>query len=121
MEMPIDYPKLMEFLRSEISRRHPHKKPPYYFSKRVKEGNLTRMGLFDFLDDPVVTESLKDLCAEINTDWDASKITDVLMFIISPRVSGQHKAGNAQFEAVMRDRCAQIGSMINDYLKTQTK
>jgi hypothetical protein len=121
MGIPIDHPKLVEFLRSEINRRHPHKKPPYYFSKHVKEGNLTRMGLFDFLDDPAVTESLKDFCAEINTDWEASRITEVLISKIFPRVSGQHKVGNAEFEAVMRDRCAQIGSMINDYLSPQTK
>jgi hypothetical protein len=121
MEIPIDHPKLIEFLRSEINRRHPHKKPPYYFSKRVKEGNLTRMGLSDFLDDPTVTESLKEFCAEVNTDWDASRITEVLMSIIFSRASDQHKVGNVEFEAVMRDRCAQIGLMINDYLRPQTK
>ena len=120
MEIPIDHPKLMEFLRSEINRRHPHKKPPYYFSKRVKEGNPTRMGLFDFLDDPAVTESLRDFCAEINTDWASSRITEVLMSLILPRVlSNQDKVGNAELEAVMMDRCAQIGSMINDYLRAQ--
>jgi hypothetical protein len=121
MEMPMDYPKLLEFLRLEIDRRHPHKKPPYYFSKRVREGNPTRLGLFEFLDDRDVTESLKDFCAEINTDWDTSRITEILMSIIFPRISDRHKAGNAEFEAVMRDRCAQIGSMIDDYLKLQTK
>jgi hypothetical protein len=121
MGIRIEYPKLIEFLRSEINRRHPHKKPPYYFSKRVKEGNLTRMGLFDFLDDPAVTESLKDFCAEINTDWDASRITQVIMSRVIPRVSDQHKVGNAEFEAIMGDRCAQIGMMINDYLRPQTK
>jgi hypothetical protein len=121
MEIPIDHPKLIEFLRSEIDRRHPHKKPPYYFSKRVKEGNLTRTGLFDFLDDPVVMESLKDFCAGIESDWDASRITEVLLSIIFPRVSGQHKVGNAEFGTVTRDRCAQIGSMIDDYLRPQSK
>jgi hypothetical protein len=119
--MPIDYPKLIEFLRSEINNRHPHKKPPYYFSKRVKEGNPTRLGLFDFLDDPVVIESLKDFCAEIKTDWDTSRITEILMSGILPRICDQHKAGNAEFEAVMKDRCAQIGSMIDDYLRLRTK
>jgi hypothetical protein len=121
MEIPIDHPKLIEFLRSEINSRHPHKKPPYYFSKRVKEGNPTRLGLFDFLDDPVVTESLKGICAEINTDWDTSRITEILMSGIFPRISDQHKAGNAEFEAVTRDKCAQIGSMIDDYLRLPKK
>ena len=115
MERPIDHPKLIEYLRSEINRRHPHKKPPYYFSRHVKEGNVTRTGLFDFLDDPVVTESLKDFCAEINTDWDASRITEMLTSIIFAKVSDQ-QAGNVEFKAVMRDRCAQIASMISDYL-----
>jgi hypothetical protein len=121
MGMPIDYPKLIEFLRSEIDRRHPHKKPPYYFSKRVREGNPTRLGLFEFLDDSVVAESLKDFCAEINTDWDASRIAELLMSTIFPRMSDQHKIGNAGLEAAMRDKCAQIGSMIDDYLRLQTK
>jgi hypothetical protein len=116
MEMPIDHPKLMEFLRSEISRRHPHKKPPYYFSRQVKEGNVTRTELFDFLDDPAVSESLKEFCAEINTDWDASRITEILMSKIFARVSDQ-QAGNVEFKAVMRGRCAQIASMINEYLR----
>jgi hypothetical protein len=120
MEIPIDHPKLVEFLRSEINRRHPHKKPPYYFSKHVREGNLTRTGLFDFLDDPVVTESLKDFCAEINTDWDASRITEILMSMIFARVSDQ-QAANVEFKAAMMGRCAQIASMINDYLKPPTK
>jgi len=79
------------------------------------------MGLFDFIDDPVVTESLKDFCAKMNTDWDASRITAVLMSIIFPRILDQHNARNVEFEAVMRDRCAQISSMINDYLRAQTK
>jgi hypothetical protein len=87
----------------------------------VKEGNLTRTGLFDFLDDPFVMESLKDFCAEIDTDWDASRITEVLLSKIFPRVSGQHKVGNAEFGAVIRDRCAQVGLMIDDYLRPQTK
>jgi hypothetical protein len=117
MEIPIDNPKLTEFLRSEINRRHPHKKPPYYFSKQVKEGNLTRTALFDFLDDPVVAESLKDFCAEVNADWDASRIAEVLMSRILPRAADQLKVGGTESEAVIRDRCAQIGSMINDYLR----
>jgi hypothetical protein len=121
MEMPIDYPRLIEFLRSEIDRRHPHKKPPYYFSKLVKEGNPTRLGLFDFLDDSIVVESLKDFCAGINTDWDTSKITELLMSTIFPRMSDQNKVRNVGFEATMRDKCAQIGSMIDDYLRLQTK
>jgi hypothetical protein len=121
MKMPIDDSKLVEFLRSEINRRHPHKKPPYYFSKRVKEGNPIRMELFDFLDDPAVTESLKEFCAEINTDWGALKISEVLISIIFPRVSNQHKVKNSEYETVLRDRCTQIGSMIDDYLKAQTK
>jgi hypothetical protein len=86
----------------------------------VKEGNLTRTGLFEFLDDPVVTESLKDFCAEINTDWDAPRITEILMSIIFARVSDQ-QAGNVEFKAVMMSRGAQIASMINDYLRSQTK
>jgi hypothetical protein len=120
MQISIDHAKLIVFLRSEIDRRHPHKKPPYYFSKYVREGNLTRTGLFDLLDDPVVTETLKECCAEINTDWNASGIAEILMSIILARVS-DHEAGNVEFKAVMMDRCAQIASMINDYLRSQTK
>ena len=121
MQISIDHAKLIEFLRSEIDRSHPHKKPPYYFSRRVKEGNPIRMGLFDFLDDPVVAESLKDFCADINADWDSSRIADVLRSMIFQKLSDQHKVGNAESESVMKDRCVQIGSMIDDYLRSHTK
>jgi hypothetical protein len=77
------------------------------------------MGLFDFLDDPAVTESLRDFCAEIDTDWASSRIAELLMSLILSRVSNQAKAGNTELEAAMMDRCAEIGSMINDYLRAQ--
>jgi len=108
MKISMDHLKLIEFLRAEIGRRHPHKKPPYYFSKRVKEGNLTRTALIDFLDDPVVGQALRYFCSEIDTDWDAPRITEVLM-------------GNSRFEAGMRASCEEIALMINEYLRTQTE
>jgi len=79
------------------------------------------MGLFDFLNDPVVAESLKALCSEINADWNASKITEVLMSMIFPRITDQHKVANAEPASVLKDRCVQLGSMIDDYLSSHTK
>ena len=108
MKISMNHLELIEFLRTEIDRRHPHKKPPYYFSKRVKEGDLTRTALIDFLDDTVTEQTLRNLCTEIDTDWDTSRITAVLRT-------------NPKFEAGLRAGCGEIAFMINDYLRTQTE